>query len=112
MNEAVLDQALLDELVARIAEAVKPEKIILFGSWARGDAGAESDIDLFVQVETGQNTRQVCAAAYAAIRPLYRRLARGVEVVVKDRAFVERYGDLVGTVVLDVLREGKVLYER
>ena len=112
MTDAVLDQTLLDDLVARIVEAVEPEKVILFGSWANGTARPDSDLDLFIQVGTGEDTAAANARAYAAIRPLRPRLRRGVDIVVKDRAFVERYGDLVGTIVRPVLREGKVLYAR
>ncbi len=110
MTEAVLDQALLDELVARIVEAVRPEKVILFGSWAKGTARPDSDVDLFIQVASGEDTAAASARAYAAIRPLRPRLRRGVDIVVKDRAFVEYYGDLVGTIVRPVLREGRLLH--
>ena len=112
MTVATLDQDLLDELVRRIVEAVHPEKVILFGSWARGDARPDSDIDLFLQVEPGRDVRGNERTARQAIRDLYGRLKRDVDIVVKDRAFVERYGSLIGTIVRPVLRDGKVLYER
>ena len=112
MSRAVLDQELLDELVRRIVEAVQPEKVILFGSRAKGTARDDSDIDLFVQVESGRDTGMAAEEAYKSIGSLYGRLRRGVDVVVKDRAFVERYGDLVGTIVRPAFREGRVLYER
>ena len=112
MGKTALDQDLLDKLVQTIVEAVRPEKVILFGSWATGNAGPDSDIDLFLEVEPGRSTGQVADQAYAAIRPLRRHLHSGVDIVVKDTAFVERYGDLVGTVLRPVLQEGKVLYVR
>ena len=112
MGQADLDQDVLDELISRIVEAVQPEKVILFGSWARGDARHDSDIDLFLQVETGRDAAEVTRAAYKAIRPVRPRLRRGVDIVVHDRAFVERYGDLVGTIVRPVQREGRMLYVR
>ncbi len=42
--------ARLAELVRRLVEAYEPERIYLFGSHARGDAGADSDYDLLVVV--------------------------------------------------------------
>src|SRR5688500_4449672 len=42
--------ALLDEIVRRLTEALAPERIYLFGSRARGDAGPDSDYDLLVVV--------------------------------------------------------------
>ncbi len=38
----------LDDIIRRIVQTVKPERIILFGSAARGEAGPHSDIDLLV----------------------------------------------------------------
>lgn len=108
MTEAIIEESTLAALVAALVEALRPEKIVLFGSAARGDAGPDSDIDLFVQVATGEATRK----CYAAIRPLRPEIPRGVDFIVHDRAFVERYGDLVGTIVRAVRRDGKVLYER
>ena len=110
MSDHALDEGLLRELVQAIVAAVRPEKVILFGSWATGTARPDSDIDLFIQVPSGQDTAKVSALAYAAIRPLRPRLRRGVDIVVKDRAFVEYYGDLVGTIVRPVLREGRLLH--
>lgn len=39
---------LLAEVVRRIVEVARPERIILFGSAARGDAGRDSDLDFLV----------------------------------------------------------------
>ena len=111
MTDAVLEETTLAGLVQALVEALRPEKIILFGSAARGQAGPDSDIDLFIQVATGADVREAARKGYVAIRPLRPILPRGVDIVVKDRAFVERYGDLVGSVVRSVKRDGKVLYE-
>ena len=105
-----MDERVLQELADRIATAVHPDRIVLFGSLARGEATDDSDIDLFVQVPSGVETAQATAQAYAAIRPLRAKLDRSVDIVVKESSFVARYGDLVGTVVRPVLREGRELY--
>ena len=107
-----IDHQMLQEVVRCIADAIRPEKIVLFGSRAKGTAGPESDIDLFIQVETGRDTRQVARETYRVLRNLPNRPAVGIDVVVKDRAFVERYGGLVGTVVRPALKEGRLLYAR
>ncbi len=109
MAETALNRGLLARLIVR---AVRPQRIVLFGSWARGEPEPDSDLDVFVQVEAGRDVGQATQDAYAAIRPLRRELGRGVDIVVKDAEFAERYGDQVGTVVRSALREGMVLYER
>ena len=45
---ARVDDALLRRMTAAIVEAADPERVILFGSRARGDAGPDSDVDLVV----------------------------------------------------------------
>jgi hypothetical protein len=42
----MVDQKTLDDIIARIVDVVEPEKIIIFGSTARGSAGRHSDVDL------------------------------------------------------------------
>lgn len=108
----MVEEATLAGLVQALVDGLRPEKIVLFGSMARGQAGPDSDIDLFIEMEAGADVREAAKKAYAVIGPLYGELKRGVDIVVKDRAFVERYGDLVGSVVRSVRRDGKVLYER
>ncbi len=110
MADNSADQKLLREVARRIAAAVNPERIILFGSSARGETTPESDVDLFIQVQPGRDVTEASRQAYEAIRPLRSKLQCGVDIVVKDRQFVEHYGHLVGSVVKAALEEGKVLY--
>jgi predicted nucleotidyltransferase len=104
--------ARLQQVVDALVATVDPEKIILFGSRARSDDAGTSDIDLFLQVETGRDTRQLAAESYKTIHRLKERPLVGIDVVVKDNAFVERFGNSVGTIVRPALAEGKLLYAR
>lgn len=45
------EEAMLDEIVRRLVETLKPERIYLFGSRARGDTHPDSDYDLLVVVK-------------------------------------------------------------
>ena len=53
----MLDQQTLDEIITRIVDVVEPEKIILFGSAARGGADRHSDVDLLVIKDGGDSAR-------------------------------------------------------
>jgi predicted nucleotidyltransferase len=99
---------LLEEITQRILAVSNPEQIILFGSKARGDVGPDSDLDLLVIKDEVESTRAEAARIYQALADLL----VPVDVVVVRKAYVERYGDLVGTVVRPALREGQVLYAR
>jgi predicted nucleotidyltransferase len=99
---------LLEEITQRIRVISDPEEIILFGSAARGEASPDSDLDLLVVKAEVDSTRAEAARIYRELADL----PVPVDVVVVRQAYVERYGDLVGTVVRPALREGRVLYAR
>ena len=99
---------LLQEITQRIRAVSDPEQIILFGSAARGEASPDSDLDLLVVKAEVGSTRAEAARIYCALADL----PLPIDVVVVRQAYVQRYGDLIGTVVRPALREGKVLYAR
>ncbi len=101
-------QEIIAEMVRRIVEEFDPQKIILFGSYARGVAGPDSDVDLLVVMPVQGSRRQKRVAIRTALSGM--GLAKDVIVVTPEEA--ERYRDLAGTIVRPALREGKVLYER
>ncbi len=54
-----LNPALLDYIIQKIVAAIRPQKIILFGSWARGDARPTSDLDLFIVYDGQEDVRVI-----------------------------------------------------
>lgn len=95
-------------MAERIVRDYDPVKIILFGSYARGEAGPESDIDLLVVLPAVANKRQ----AAVAIRRTLADLPMSKDIIVATPEEIARRGDLVGTVLRPALRGGRVLYER
>ncbi len=96
----------LDDLVARILNAAHPTKIILFGSAARGEARAHSDIDVLVIVPGGSHRR-------ATAQTIYRHLlgfGLPVDVVVATQEDLEKYSASPGLVYREALSEGRELY--
>jgi predicted nucleotidyltransferase len=96
----------LAEIVRRIVRVAAPERIILFGSAARGDARPGSDFDVLV-VKTGAYHRG------SLTEEIYRALVGvgvAVDVVVVSPEDIERYRDSPAIVVGSALREGRVLY--
>lgn len=103
-----LTDALLTEITQRIITTSDPEQIIMFGSQARGDAGADSDVDLLVIKDEVASPRAEAARIYRALAGL----RTPVDVVVMRSDYVQRHRNIVGTIVRPALREGKVLYAR
>lgn len=112
MSTAIANSPIPADLLNELVHEAQPEKVVLFGSRARGTADADSDIDLFIQVDNGTDTAALTRKLYGLLRRSPNRPPLGIDLVVKDRAFVETYGELVGTVVRSVLQEGLVLYAR
>ena len=100
--------ALMAEMVRRIVTNWNPDQIILFGSYARGEAGTDSDVDLLVVVPLNRDRR--------TIRLGIRRALSGIglpkDVVVVSPQEMERYRECPGTIIRAALGEGKILYER
>ncbi len=96
----------LDEMVLRIVEHFHPEKIILFGSYARGDAGLESDVDLLVVMPVNGSRRKAAVDIGVALRDI--PISKDVVVTTSD-AFEWRK-EVTGTIEYPAAHEGRVLY--
>jgi predicted nucleotidyltransferase len=103
-----MDQEQLQKVAAIIAEKFNPVRIILFGSHARGAATEDSDLDLFVEMETDRRPpeRAIEVSAMFGLRPW------PLDVVVYTPSEVARLRGIQGTLLSVIEAEGKVLYER
>jgi predicted nucleotidyltransferase len=99
--------SLINEVVERVLAASRPERIVLFGSRARGTASADSDIDLLV-IERVPHRR----AHATRLRSVLRGLGVAVDVLVATPEDIERYRDAIGLIYGPALREGRTIYER
>ena len=100
-----LPNGIIREIVRRVVEVAQPEKIILFGSAARGEVRANSDVDLLV-VKSNVHRRHLA-------QKIYRRLegvGQAVDVIVVTPEDLERYRDSHALIIAPALREGKVVY--
>jgi uncharacterized protein len=98
---------LISDIVRRIVETAQPEKIILFGSRARGDARPDSDIDILVIKDSTE-------PGYCRDAALYLALA-GLNVPVDLMTFtpeeVRDWSAVPQAFITTAIREGKVVYE-
>jgi predicted nucleotidyltransferase len=96
----------IDQLVKSVVEAVQPLKIILFGSAAREDATADSDVDLLVVMPEGVHRRETA-------RYLYKHLGETgipVDILVATPEDLKRHKNNIGLIYRTVLQEGKEVY--
>lgn len=99
---------ILDEAVGRITRHFNPERIILFGSLARGTADKHSDVDLLVVMPDEVDRRQTAIAIMEKLSGL--GFAKDVIVATPDS--IKDEGAVCGYALYYALREGVVLYER
>lgn len=99
------DRAALSEVIQSVVATAQPNKVILFGSAARGEMGPNSDIDLLV-IKSGKfNHWRLLTTIYQQLRG-----SAAVDVVLASQADIERYGDSPYLVYYTALREGRLVY--
>jgi predicted nucleotidyltransferase len=107
MNEVQLDVKLINEIIRRIVDAARPEKIIMFGSRARGDARSGSDIDLLVIADSTEPRHRRSGPLYGALSDILAPM----DILVYSPEEVEEWSQVRQAFVTTAMREGKVLYE-
>lgn len=108
MNHQDSIQEKIDEMVRRIVKRVHPEKIILFGSYARGSATIDSDADILVVMPVKGSKRKRATDIDLALVGV----DLPVDVIVVTPEELEQNRNRIGTIIYPALREGRVLYER
>lgn len=101
-------EAIIRDMVQRIVSTFDPDMVILFGSYASGQPGPESDVDLLIVMPVDSSRRAMAARIDAALAG--RELP--VDILVATPDDIRRKRDVVGTIIYPALREGRVLYER
>jgi predicted nucleotidyltransferase len=101
------DDPKLAQIVRRLVEAYSPERVYLFGSWARGDAGPDSDYDILLVVsDDAPPERRSSRLAYEVLWGT----GTAADVIVWPKSRFDRRAHVVCSLPATVLREGKVLY--
>lgn len=105
-QNSVPPPSILDDIVRRVVHAAQPDKIVLFGSAARGEMGPHSDVDLLVIKGGKFNRRRLVAKIYDE---LYGAGA-AVDVVIVTPDEVQRYRDAPCLAIFPALRDGRIVY--
>ena len=103
----VENDPVLAEIVHRLIEALRPARIYLFGSQARGDAGPDSDYDIMVLVDRPTEPRY--RLSQKGHRALW-GIPAAVDVVVWDRETFDARVHLKASFPATVVREGRLLH--
>ncbi len=96
------------EMVSRIVLRFEPQRVILFGSYAVGRAGPDSDVDLLVVMPVSGSKRQKRLELRMALHDIV--ASKDIIVVTPDE--FDRRKNIVGTIEYPAARDGKVMYAR
>jgi predicted nucleotidyltransferase len=105
-KKRILGEGILKEIVRRVVEVAEPEKIILFGSAARGKMGPNSDVDLLVVKRGKFNRSRLAGDIYMNLHGV----GQAVDVIVVTPEDVERYRDTHCLIIKPALQEGREVY--
>ncbi|MFW6156571.1 MAG: nucleotidyltransferase domain-containing protein [Armatimonadota bacterium] len=98
----------VQEIIQKIVEGYDPEKIIVFGSYARGDWTDSSDLDVLVVKETEERPFERIGSVSGACWP--RKLA--MDIVVKTPEEIEKELSERELFTREIMREGVVVHDR
>jgi predicted nucleotidyltransferase len=104
----MIPESTIHKAVEFLKKAANPVKIILFGSYARGDVTEASDLDFLVIEKEVKARRMEMVRLSDVLRPL--RIP--VDVLVASEKVFNEWADTPGAVLYEAAREGKVLYEK
>jgi predicted nucleotidyltransferase len=96
----------LQNVIDRIVIAAHPLKIILFGSAVRGQAGADSDLDLLIVMPEGTHRRRTAQRLYSALSGV----GVPVDLLVATPGDLSSHADNIGLIYHHILKEGKTVY--
>jgi len=103
---SMISEQTIQQAALLLGEAAKPAQVILFGSYARGDAREDSDVD-FLVIESEPHDK---FSEMVRLRQVVRPLKIPVDVLVCSQAEVTMHQGSCSSAVYWALREGRVVY--
>ncbi len=101
-----LSETDIQQITSTIVKSLHPDQVLLFGSYAKGTATADSDLDLLVVMQTLAPRYQ----RSAAIRHLFWPPKSAMDILVYTPEEVLRWRGTKNHVLTDAFKNGKVLY--
>jgi predicted nucleotidyltransferase len=102
----------LNEMVRAIVREVDPQEIWLFGSYARGQAGPDSYLDILVVEREPFGPQRSRLAEITRVYDALRDFPLAVDVLIYSRVELEKWRDSLNHIAAQCLREGRRVYAR
>jgi predicted nucleotidyltransferase len=99
---------ILNQIVKLITSKTSPEKIVLFGSYARGDNTENSDIDILIIIKNLLNERKITGPLYKAL--LEENISIPVDFLAIDYDKYNILKNKIGCICKTIEQEGRIIY--
>lgn len=101
-----IPQRAIEEVVSQIAEKFHPQKIILFGSYAHGKPGPESDVDLLIILDESAKGHKRSLEIRQYLGVMF-----GLDLIVHSPESLHKRLELGDSFLQEIIQTGKVMYE-
>ena len=102
-------QEKVDLAVKTAVEVAQPSRVILFGSWPRGEAKWDSDLDMAVLMP--DSAEQELGSLRRSLRRKLDELPMSIDLVMATEEFATRFRGEINSIYYRILRDGQVAYE-
>ena len=99
---------ILDQIVTLITSKISPERIVLFGSYARGDNREDSDIDILIIAKNLVNERKITSLLYRAL--LNENISIPIDFIAIDYEKYNMVKNKIGYIYKTIEQEGRIIY--
>jgi predicted nucleotidyltransferase len=110
LEELSPTQEKVDLAVKTAVEVAQPSRVILFGSWPRGEAKWDSDLDMAVLMPDSAEPR--LGEIHRSIRRKLEEIPMTIDLVVTTEEFANRFRGEINSIYYRILRDGQVAYEQ
>jgi len=100
--------SIIDQIVTFITSKISPERIVLFGSYARKENNENSDIDILIIVKNLENERKITGLLYKEL--LNTNISIPIDFLAIDYDKYNKLKDKIGYIYKTIEKEGKILY--
>jgi len=100
--------SIIDQIVALITSKISPERIVLFGSYARKENTENSDIDILIIVKNLENERKITGLLYKEL--LNTNISIPIDFLAIDYDKYNKLKDKIGYIYKTIEKEGQILF--
>lgn len=100
----------VDLAVTTAIELARPSRVFIFGSWARGEATADSDLDLAVLVPEGRSSE--IPELRSQINRQLAQMRMSVDLIVVTEEYFAKFRSSINSIYYKIANQGKLIYEQ